>query len=130
MQVNTYITERNIHSYICTATITINNIVYSAMPKGVRLGGRKAGTPNKVTKVSKELIAKLVGDYSASGLLDSDLAELDPKSRIDVMVKLMSFVLPKMQSVAFEAGGDQGDRTIEDDLISLVAKQKQGGKKE
>ena len=40
--------------------------------------GRKRGSPNKVTVFSKIIITNILSDYHVSGLLEQDLAELDP----------------------------------------------------
>lgn len=88
------------------------------MAKGKKTGGRKAGTPNKTTAFSKAVIQEIVSDYANSGKLMQDLAELDAKDRFDVMLKLMSFITPKPQSVAIDLNTGKA-RTIEDELQKL-----------
>lgn len=65
-----------------------------------KTGGRVAGTPNRTTAETKELIQKLVGKEleTITELLD----KLDPKERIDVIIKLMNFVVPKQSYIELE----------------------------
>lgn len=62
-----------------------------------RLGGRKAGTPNKVTGTVKEWIAQLIDKNRTQ--IEQDLASLEPKDRLMILEKLMQYVVPKQQSV-------------------------------
>ena len=79
--------------------------------QGRKTGGRVAGTQNKITielrKTIKELIAKEL--ESLPGLF----AELSPKERIEILIKLMPFALPKIDSI----GGsyDLGWRLLNDE---------------
>lgn len=62
-----------------------------------RLGGRKKGTPNKVTSNLREWINALIDSNREQ--IESDLKELEPKDRLMVLERLLSYVLPKMQNV-------------------------------
>lgn len=88
------------------------------MAKGRKTGGRKAGTPNKATAFSKAVIQDLVSDYTSSSQLMQDLGALEPKDRLDVMLKLMAFITPKPQSVAIDLNTET-KKTIEDKLQEL-----------
>nr|WP_311450953.1 hypothetical protein [uncultured Porphyromonas sp.] len=90
------------------------------MALGKKTGGRKAGTPNKTTAITKEAISKIIDEYNSSGLMQSDLMGLDPRDRLDIAVKLMSYVLPKVQSVALDVSGNISTKTIEDELTELA----------
>lgn len=71
-------------------------------PKRKKYGGRVAGTPNKVTGKTRELIANLMTDYAQSGKMLSDFNELEPKERIAIAEKLMQYSIPKMQATTLE----------------------------
>lgn len=90
------------------------------MALGKKTGGRKAGTPNKTTAITKEAISKIIDEYNSSGLMQSDLMGLEPRDRLDIAVKLMSYVLPKVQSVALDVSGSISTKTIEDELTELA----------
>ncbi len=90
------------------------------MALGKKTGGRKAGTPNKTTAITKEAISKIIDEYNSSGLMQSDLMGLDPRDRLEITVKLMSYVLPKVQSVALDVTGNIATKTIEDELTELA----------
>ncbi len=70
--------------------------------KRVKTGGRKAGTPNKVTTDLRIRIADLI-DVHFEKLID-DIAQLEPKERIDAMIKLFEYSLPKLQRVELDTG--------------------------
>ena len=88
------------------------------MAKGRKTGGRQKGTPNKTTAFSKKVITELVSDYTNSEAFSADLSALEPKERIDVMIKLMAFITPKPQSVDMTLTTER-DKTIEDTLQEL-----------
>lgn len=71
-------------------------------PKRKKYGGRVAGTPNKVTGKTRELIANLMAEYANSGKMLSDFYVLEPKERITIAEKLMQYSIPKMQSTTLE----------------------------
>ena len=66
-------------------------------PKRQKYGGRKAGTPNKTTKQFREQIENLI-EYNFEKIQD-DIDSLDPKERLNFLVKLYDFVVPKLQRV-------------------------------
>ncbi len=59
--------------------------------------GRPKGSPNKVTTEMKEWVKELIDNNREQ--LERDLKILDPDERWRVIEKLMSYVMPKMQSV-------------------------------
>ena len=79
-----------------------------------------AGTPNKVTSITKAAIAELLTDYQQSGQLRDDFYsdEITPRDRLYIAEKMMQYVMPKMQAVAFTEA-DEKTKTIEDALIEL-----------
>ena len=86
--------------------------------KGKKTGGRVAGTPNKVSSVTKKVIVELLTEYHDNGMLSEDFYALEPKDRIQMSEKFMAYVMPKMQSVEFREA-DETSKTIEDALIEL-----------
>ena len=87
------------------------------MAHGFKSGGRKKGTPNKATSQTKQAIQEILDDYMDSGLLSSDFKALEPKDRLDIVVKLTGFVVPKPQSIDMNV--NSVNKTIEDKLIQL-----------
>ena len=63
-----------------------------------KTGGRQAGTPNAVTKTVRQWIVELIStNYE---LLERDFKSLDPKDRLVMTEKLMSYILPKPESAS------------------------------
>lgn len=89
------------------------------MALGKKTGGRKAGTPNKKTAAIREVVTNLLEEYSGKGLMMKDLAELDAKDRLMVVVKLAEYVIPKLQSTTLDVAVEI-KKTIEDKLIELA----------
>ncbi len=85
---------------------------------GTRYGGRKKGTPNKVTQTMREKIKDILDNYVDSGLMDSDLQKVKPVERLMIAEKLMQYSIPKLQSVEAEISVE-GQKTIEDTLVEL-----------
>ena len=61
--------------------------------KGEKTGGRTKGTPNKVTQEVRDLFEQLVRDNLPQ--LKKDLAALEPYQRVNAMMKLSQFIIPK-----------------------------------
>lgn len=65
-----------------------------ARPKGTpKTGGRVKGTPNKVTYSLKEWITSLIDKQRTQ--IEQDLHALEPKERLQMIEKLMQYVIPK-----------------------------------
>ena len=65
---------------------------------GKKFGGRQKGTPNKLTKELRSVLKDVL--YEEIDRLPERLDELDTKDRLELLVKLMPFVFPKLQSVS------------------------------
>ena len=65
---------------------------------GKKFGGRQKGTPNKLTKELRSVLKDVL--YDEIDRLPERLDELDTKDRLELLVKLMPFVFPKVQSVS------------------------------
>jgi len=80
---------------------------------GERKAGRAKGTPNKIPSIAKERVTELL-DLLDSGIADN-LEQLTPKERVDLYVKLLEFVMPKMARVEPEAS----DKSTEPQTIKI-----------
>ena len=65
--------------------------------KRYKKGGRVKGTPNKVTKDIRKSYQLLI--EKSLDRLESDLMELTPKERIEVLIKLSEYVVPKLTKI-------------------------------
>ena len=63
-----------------------------------RLGGRQKGTPNKVTASVKDWLSGLIDKNRKQ--IEKDIKQLEPKERLQVLEKLMQYVIPKQQAVS------------------------------
>ena len=87
--------------------------------KGKKTGGRKKGTPNKVSGDMKAVLAAFVSEYYDSGEFKKDFySMLDPKDRLEIVAKILPFFMTKMQAVQADINATT-TKTIEDDLIRL-----------
>ena len=77
-------------------------------------GGRKKGTPNKVTASMREFVADLL-DSNRKQFSD-DLKAVTPETRLHIMEKLMQYVIPKRQAVRAEI-----DMLSESELTELAS---------
>lgn len=66
--------------------------------KRTKTGGRTKGAQNKITKEIKEVFKEIIECNLSQ--LEADILELSPKERIDVILKISEFVLPKLQRVS------------------------------
>ena len=77
----------------------------------------------------KDVIKDIVSEYMSDKVINennpyerhfaADMARLEPKDRLDAMIKLMAFVTPKPQSVALGLIDGEKKKTIEDTLKEL-----------
>ena len=65
---------------------------------GKKYGGRKKGTPNRITKELRSLLKDVM--YDEIGALQDRLDALNPKERVELLIKLMPYALPKVTSVS------------------------------
>lgn len=88
--------------------------------EGKKTGGRKKGTPNKVSGDTKAMLAAFASEYYESGEFKEDFKLLAPKDKLDIFTKILPFFMPKMQAVQADINATT-TKTIEDDLIRLSA---------
>ena len=62
-----------------------------------KTGGRGPGTQNKLTGEMREALGAVLG--GEIGQLPKFLAKLEPKDRLDVVVKLLEFALPRLKGI-------------------------------
>jgi|SRR6516162_3871292 hypothetical protein len=80
------------------------------MAKGHKTGGRRAGTPNRVTADFKAAVSKLADKIAPD--LEAWLLEIkDPAKRIDSAVRLFEYAYPKFSRTEL-SGPDGGALTI------------------
>jgi len=65
---------------------------------GNKYGGREKGTPNRITKELRSLLKDVM--YDEIGALQERLDALKPKERVELLIKLMPYALPKVTSVS------------------------------
>lgn len=68
--------------------------------KRPKTGGRKKGTPNKITKDLRGWLAELINSNRAT--IKRDLRQLDSEKRLVILEKLMQYVVPKQQAIKTE----------------------------
>ena len=61
-------------------------------------GGRKKGTPNKLTKEIRTVVKEIL--YYELENIEEHFDKLEPKERIELIIKMMPFVLPKVHTIS------------------------------
>lgn len=72
------------------------------MAKGYKTGGREPGTPNKLTRELRAALKNVLSDEIDA--IPETLSSLEPKDRLELLVKLLPFALPKVEPAKFEIG--------------------------
>ena len=65
---------------------------------GIKYGGREKGTPNRMTKELRTVLKDIL--YQELEQIQERLDTLKPKERIDLLIKLMPYALPKVTSIS------------------------------
>lgn len=81
-----------------------------------KVGGRRAGTPNKATSSLRNWVRLFVTRNTKQ--MQSDLDALDPRDRLILLEKFMRYTIPQQQAVAAAVdlnrlSDDQLDQVIE-----------------
>ena len=67
---------------------------------GKKFGGRKSGTSNKLTLELRTLLKNVV--HKELELLSDHLSKLDERERLDMLIKLLQFTVPKVESINYQ----------------------------
>lgn len=92
--------------------------------KKKKTGGRKAGTPNKVTKSVREGLRDVFLSYfngtneKGYSLMDDLLSIEEPAGRVAMAAKFMPYVAPKLQSISFN-NDETRNLSVEETLMKL-----------
>ena len=70
------------------------------MPKGIKLGGRQKGTPNKATMSIRDSFKSMIENNLEQ--IEADLLMLKPAERIKAITELSKFCLPTLKAVDFK----------------------------
>ena len=65
---------------------------------GNKYGGRQKGTPNRMTKKLRVLLKDII--YQELEEVQERFSLLEPKQRIELIIKLMPYILPKVNSIS------------------------------
>lgn len=68
------------------------------MAKGKKTGGREQGTPNILTKELRDILKGIV--LKELEVIPATLEKLDSDKRLELVLKLLPFVLPKIDAVS------------------------------
>lgn len=69
-----------------------------------KYGGRQKNTPNKLTSELRNLIKIIVSNQLET--IETDLKKIKPHQRIELIIKLMNFIMPKQTSLT----GNEGEK--------------------
>lgn len=69
---------------------------------GIKYGGREAGTPNRLTKELRAALKNIL--HQEIELLPDHFNKLEPKDRLEFLVKLLPFALPKVEPESYQIG--------------------------
>lgn len=85
---------------------------------GSRSGGRRKGTPNRSTAAIRAALALIVANELQR--LPGTLDKLDPKDRLDVLLRLLTFLCPRISQIAWTDALDAEVRGPEGVLTRAV----------
>lgn len=67
------------------------------MAKGNKTGGREQGTPNLLTKELRIVLKVIISKELE--LIPERLKKLNPEKRLEIILKLLPYVLPKVETI-------------------------------
>jgi hypothetical protein len=65
---------------------------------GIKYGGRTKGTPNRLTKEMRTILKNIL--FTELENIEELMDSLDSKQRIELVIKLLPFILPKVETVS------------------------------
>ena len=88
-----------------------------------KVGGRRAGTPNKATSSLRNWVRLFVTRNTKQ--MQSDLDALDPKDRLILLEKFMRYTIPQQQAVSAAVdlnrlSDDQLDQVVEQIAANVI----------
>lgn len=81
-----------------------------------RMGGRQKGTPNKTTSKVRDWLARLIDRNRKQ--MEEDLKALTPRERLQILERLMGYVVPKQQAVSAKI---DYSKLSDDDLDIIIS---------
>ncbi len=76
-----------------------------------KTGGRKAGTPNKVTGALREFVVSLLDENRER--VAADMKKVSAKDRLQIFERLLSYVIPRRAENEVQVGFDPSKVEIE-----------------
>jgi hypothetical protein len=70
--------------------------------KGIKTGGRTLGTPNRLTQETRELLKDIL--HQELEELPAQLKQMPARERLEVVIKLLPYTLPKVEAVTHKTG--------------------------
>ncbi len=86
--------------------------------KGQKTGGRVQGTPNRNTADLRAKINTIV--EKQIDCIEKDLKALEPKERLQIVEKLISYCVPKLQAQSIEIDLNNLSETQIDQIINSI----------
>ncbi len=83
--------------------------------------GRKKGTPNKTTAELRGLLYDTISKNFSQRKITTNLKELSPKNRLEFLLKLIEYLIPKPQSVEIIE-----EKKENDFFMNIIEMQKNG----
>ena len=72
------------------------------MATGNKTGGRQKGTPNKLTSELRTVLKSIIA-YELNAIPET-LESLEPKERLQVVIKLLPYILPQVKTINSKEG--------------------------
>lgn len=88
-----------------------------------KTGGRKAGTPNKISREKREMISKFINDKWEDFMLAYDSID-KPESKCSVMLGLLPFAFPRLAQIDYKE--KTPPKTFQDELDELSGEKTRG----
>ena len=92
-------------------------------PGKPKTGGRKAGTPNKITKTVRDMISMLIESRWDDVLVAFDSIE-KPRDKCEVVIGMLPFIIPKMATVEYK--DKVATKTLADELDEITGEKTRG----
>lgn len=80
--------------------------------KRQKTGGRKPGTPNKVTAEVKSAIADILTEHFTPEKVAENLEAMEPKERLLFLTKLLEYSTPKLKQTDLKADIENNTITV------------------